>query len=71
MVESKKNRTFTVGSGDEAVVVGTRQNAVRKARELSETTWRPVRVLRSDERMEMTFRRGELLSYAWTSRSGR
>ncbi|MCB9673577.1 MAG: hypothetical protein H6737_00590 [Alphaproteobacteria bacterium] len=65
-------KTFTIQYGrlDPIVVMG-RANAVRRARALSQRTWRPVELQRHDERVEMTFRRGELLSYAYYARGTR
>jgi hypothetical protein len=63
-------KTFTIGDGTDTETVTGRKDAVRKARELSERTWRPVRIMRADERVEMTFRRGELMNYAYRARRG-
>ncbi len=67
--ESPK-KTFTIGDGSDTQVVTGRKDAVRTAREMSERTWRPVRITRADERVEMTFRRGELMNYAYRARRG-
>jgi hypothetical protein len=64
-------KKFVIGEGSEIEEVTGRQSAVRMAREMSEKTWRPVRVQRADERVEMTFRRGQLQSYAYHARGGR
>lgn len=68
---NKNPRSFTIETGSDQQVVRGRQNAVNTARELSTTTWRPIRITREDERMEMVFRRGQLTKYGFYSRGRR
>lgn len=50
---------------------GTRAEAVRAARELSENTFRPVKVLNAGRWERLTYRRGELLEGLYVTRDRR
>lgn len=60
--------TYTVAKGDETQKIEGRTAAVRRARELSRTSHRPVRVEREDDRMMMVWRRGNLQKYRLETR---
>ena len=70
-MNNKNPRSYTIEAGQDQRVVRGRQNAVETAREMSAATWRPIRITREDERMEMTFRRGELTKYGFYSKGRR
>ncbi|MCA9571977.1 MAG: hypothetical protein KC656_29265 [Myxococcales bacterium] len=70
-MSTKPKREFTIDTGKGQEVVRGRAVAVETARTLSAGTWRPIRVTRDDERMEMTFRRGELTKYGYYSHGKR
>ena len=60
------DRTFFVGGDARPQAVIGRPAAVERARALSRKTWKPVRAVRKDERVELVFQRGELLNYRYT-----
>lgn len=62
---------FDIKSGLGTQTVTGRRAAVRKAKELSRHTWRPVHVERDDERVKMRFRRGDLTTYRYETRHRR
>lgn len=62
---------FTITAGhDEASVTG-RLEAVRRAKELSGKTWRPVYLVRSDQRVRMRFGKGVLVEYGYDTQPAR
>ncbi len=67
-MEATTRKTFTLVVGERSHDVDGRHAAVEKARELSDSTWKKVQVTREDQRVEMTFRRGELASYTFHTR---
>lgn len=54
---------FTITAGNEEAAVTGRPEAVARAKELSGKTWRPVYVVRSDQRVSMRYGRGVLIEY--------
>lgn len=64
-------RAFNIEMGSDTTVVKGRQTAVRTARELSTKTWRPVRIKRADDKMEMVFRNGKMTDFMLSLRGRR
>lgn len=56
---------FAIKDGSEVLRVAGRKDAVRRAKEVSVRTWRPVGLERDDGRVRMQFRRGVLLTYRY------
>ena len=64
----KQPYEFTIERGAEKLRVKGRGAAVRRARDLSQKSHRPVRVQREDNKMTMTWRRGVLQEYRLETR---
>jgi hypothetical protein len=63
--------TFVIENGNHTTTIRGRMDAVRKARDLSAQTWRPIRVSSDEARVEMVFRNGELMTYGYDRRGRR
>ena len=59
--------TYTI-KGDETLTVEGRRKAVHRARNMSERTHRPVSVERTDRKMSMIWRRGNLQKFRLETR---
>lgn len=63
VVIQNQPHSFTVTSTRSQAVVEGRKAAVETARRMSRKTWDPVRVERADERVTMSYHRGDLMDY--------
>lgn len=61
-------QSFVIESGPMTEAVVGRAEAVARATLLSQRTWRPVRLTRSDELVQMQFRSGALQEYRFNMR---
>jgi len=63
-----EGHAFTLAVGERTHHVDGRDKAVRRARELSGNTWRQVELTRDDDRVHMTYKRGQLATYTFHTR---
>ncbi len=66
--QAPRKREFHIENGADEVVVKGRNAAIERARTMSKRTWRPVYVERADKRVALTYKRGKLQQYAFTTR---
>lgn len=68
VIEAPTPKPFEVTAGHQTDEVMGRSKAVAHAKDVSKRWHGPVHVERADERVRMTFRRGELLEYRYETR---
>lgn len=66
-ISKQSPHTFTLVRGSKSETVEGRGKAVNEAKRMSERFHGPVRVERDDSRVEMTFRRGSVSKYRYTT----